>query len=233
MKTIIYSTALLFILSCGNQSTEESTTETARTSQSIDKKTSGCFEKFDDRYEELLSRSDIEGIISIDDSTYEMETSSYGSVQHQWKSDRPDLEFIIAGQSIKGPDRNRIVLKNLKLYDSTDVTYIRDSFETSYKKLSEEEYQQLLLNIEKTYENDATGLARAKGFLDARLHLVYEALDGLGDAAYWKWDEQHGIELAVLFGDTHFIIENKTAVSKEENLEIARQLAEKVIEKCM
>src|SRR5690625_7996158 len=93
-----------------------------------------------------------------------METSSYGSAQHQWNSDRPDLEFIIAGQSIKGPDRNRIVLKNLKLYDSTDVTYIRDSFETSYKKLSEEEYQQLLLNIEKNYENDAAGLERAKGF---------------------------------------------------------------------
>ena len=88
------------------------------------------------------------------------------------------------------------------------------------------------MNIEKTYENDATGLARAK-ILDARLHLVYEALDGLGDAAYWKWDEQHGIELVVLIGDTHFIIENKTAVSKEENLEIAKQLAEKVIEKCM
>lgn len=233
MKTIIYSTALLFLLSCGNHSTEESTTETARTSQSIDKKTSGCFEKFDDRYDELLTRSDIEEILSIDDASYQMETSSYGSAQHQWKSDRPDLEYNIAGQSIKGPDRNRIVLKNLKLYDSTDVTYIRDSFETSYKKLSEEEYQQLLLNVEKTYENDATGLARAKGFLDARLHLVYEALDGLGDAAYWKWDEQHGIELVVLIGDTHFIIENKTVVSKEENLEIAKQLAEKVIEKCM
>lgn len=233
MKTIIYSTAILFLFSCGNATSEGSTHEVSDTSPTIERKTSTCYKTFDERYEELLSRSDIEGIISIDDSTYEMETSSYGSVQHQWKSDRPDLEFIIAGQSIKGPDRNRIVLKNLKLYDSTDVTYIRDSFETSYKKLSEEEYQQLLLNVEKTYENDATGLARAKGFLDARLHLVYEALDGLGDAAYWKWDEQHGIELVVLIGDTHFIIENKTAVSKEENLEIARQLAEKVIEKCM
>src|SRR5690625_7000411 len=101
---------------------------------------------------------------------------------------------------------------------------MRDSFETSYKKLSEEEYQQLLLNIEKNYENDAAGLERAKGFLDARLNLVFESLNGLGDAAYWKWHDQHGIELVVLVGNTYFIIENKTAVTKEENLEIARQL---------
>src|SRR5690554_915674 len=232
MKTIIYSTALLFILSCGNQSTEESTAETARTSQSIDKKTSACFEKFDDRYDELLTRSDIEEILSIDDASYQMETS-YGSAQHQWNSDRPDLEYNIAGQSIKGPDRNRIVIKNLNFYDSTDADEIMGNFDTSYKKLTQEEYDQLLSNLEKNYENDAAGLERAKGFLDARLNLEFESLNGLGDAAYWKWHDQHGIELAVLVGDTHFIIENKTAVSKEENLEIAKQLAEKVIEKCM
>lgn len=233
MKTIIYSTALLFLLSCGNHSTEESTTETARTSQSIDKKTSGCFEKFDDRIDELLTRSDIEEILSIDDASYQMETSSYGSAQHQWNSDRPDLEYNIAGQSIKGPDRNRIVIKNLNFYDSTDADEIMGNFDTSYKKLTQEEYDQLLSNLEKNYENDAAGLERAKGFLDARLNLVFESLNGLGDAAYWKWDEQHGIELVVLIGDTHFIIENKTAVSKEENLEIAKQLAEKVIAKCV
>src|SRR5690625_3019010 len=138
MKTIIYSMALLFIFSCGNHSTEERTTQPAIPSQSIDKRTAGRFEKCDDRITQLLTRSEIEEILSIDDASYQMETSSDGSAQHQWNSDRPDLEFIIAGQSIKGPDRNRIVLKNLKLYDSTDVTYIRDSFETSYKKLREE-----------------------------------------------------------------------------------------------
>src|SRR5690554_1390539 len=108
MKTIIYSTAILFLFSCGNATSEGSTHKVSDTSQTIERKTSTCFETFDERYEELLTRSDIEEILSIDDASYQMETSSYGSAQHQWKSDRPDLEYNIAGQSIKGPDRNRI-----------------------------------------------------------------------------------------------------------------------------
>lgn len=231
MKNFIYSTAILFFFSCSKDTSDEKTSENPKTSQTIVNNTSDCFEKFDENYDELLTRTDIEEFLTIDNSSYQM-NSSYRSVHHQWNSDRPELVFNISGQTIKGPDRNRIEIKSLGFYDNSNPNEILEIFDIGYKKLTQEEYQNLLTNLETTYENDTDGFKRAKGFLDARLNSIYEPFIDLGTRAYWKWHDQHGIELIVLAGNTYFTIESKTSDKPEENLKIAKNLAKKIMNKC-
>lgn len=192
-------------------------------------------------YEDLLTKADIAKHVPIDEASYKMKASTtkgqYGSCEYEWLSDRPDLEIELLGQTIKGADKNRVKIKQLDFYTDSDLSLYKQAdatalFDQSYKRLSQQEYDELLANLEKQYAQDAAGLAQAKGFLDARLNMIYEPLSDLGDRAYWKWHEQHGIELVVLTGAAHFTIEAKLSAEAQSTLDASIQLAREVLAKC-
>lgn len=202
---------------------------------------SKCLMAKDYKYEELLTKADIAKHIAIDEASYEMEISptkgEYGSCTYKWLSDRPDLEIEILGQTIQGPDKNFVVVKMLDFYTDRDLKLYSQAsaqalFDQSYKKLSQQEYNELLGNLEKEYANDASQFEKAKGFLDARMNFKFEPVEGLGDRAYWKWHDTHGIELVVLAGATRFTIENKTSGDQSTALAHAVKFAEEVLAKC-
>lgn len=202
---------------------------------------SNCFISKDYKYETLLSKADISKHIKIDESSYKMDISNtkgqYGYVDYEWKSDRPDLTKEILGQILKHPDKNRIKLTGLKFYGDDDLKlYSQESalslFEQSYKKLSQEEYQKLVANLEKEYANNPSGLNQAKGFLEARMNLKYEPVPSLGTRAYWKWHDEYGIELVVLKEVTSFRIDSKTSGEANTSLQDAIKFAKEVLAKC-
>lgn len=200
-----------------------------------------CLMANDYAYQDLLTKADIAKYVHIDEASYKMKASTtkgqYGSCEYEWLSDRPDLQIELLGQTIKGADKNRVKLKQLGFYTDSDLKLYKQAdatalFDQSYKRLSQQEYDELLANLEKKYAQDAGGLAQAKGFLDARLNMVYEPLSDLGDRAYWKWHEQHGIELVVLIGAAHFTVEAKLSEAAKPTLDATVKFAQEVLAKC-
>src|SRR5690606_37602310 len=102
----------------------------------------------------------------------------------------------------------------------------------TYKKLSQQEYNDLLSNLQKEYANDQTGYLKAKEFLDLRMTFNYESLNNLGDRAYYQWNEESGIILIVLVGSSHFTVESKTSGDKNIALNHAVLFAKEVLAKC-
>src|SRR5690606_7428242 len=127
-------------------------------------------------------------------------------------------------------DKNRVNITQLSFYtDRDDKLYTPAEamarFDQAYKKLSQQEYEELLANLEKQYTNDLAGFEQAKGFLDARMNFKYEALDDLGDRAYWKWHEHYGISLVVLTGAAQFTIETRVSAEAASTLDAAVKFA--------
>lgn len=232
MKQLLIKTLLLaFFASCTDKEPKSK----------IDNSMADCFIKVDYRYEDLLTKADIAKHITIDEASYKMEISSikgeYGSCLYSWKSNRPDFKKDILGQIIAVPDKNHVEIKRLNFYTSSQLTlYNHDSalslFDQSYKKLSQQEYDDLLANLQKEYANNPAGFEEAKGFLDARMNSSYLPVDNLGSRAYWKWNDEYGISLVVLTGTVHFTIEAKVAATKEPSLEVAVKFAKEVLSKC-
>lgn len=230
MKYVMYIG--LFLFSCQSGSLNEDR-GLDNSSKMMSSKVTNCFEQYKDDYDRLLTKEDIAEVVNIDEASYELETSAYGSAQYQWNSDRPELEYTISGHTISGPDRNRIEIKNLSFYDLSDINSTIGQFEIGYKMLSEEEHNKMLSNIEQQFKEDPKGLSDAKKFLDARLESYFEPLEGLGTKAYWKWNPKYGLQLHVLLGKVTFTIECKLSTDMDDNLKLAEQLARKVMEKCI
>ncbi len=239
MKNIFYTLLIaLFIVSCGNN---DSSPESNSGNSSESNKTAVCLQNYNYQYEKLLTKDDIAKYVTIDEASYKIKISSitgkYGSCSYEWLSDRPDLEIEISGVIIKGPDRNRVVIKQLDFYTDEQLKlYSQESaialFDQSYKKLSQQEYNDLLENLKKQYADNPTEYERAKGFLDARMNLTYEPVNDLADRAYWKWNDTYGLELVVLSGAAHFTIETKVTAQADTTLDAAVNLAKEVLAKC-
>lgn len=200
-----------------------------------------CLKNFDYQYEKLLTIEDIRKHTSIDDVSLESEIGSikgeYGYSKHRWASDRPDLKMELLGQTIQYPDRNTVEIKLLSFYSKEDLTLynqktIPDLFNMGYKVLSNAEVEKITENYEKEYANDPAGLKNAKELLEIRLKSQYNSLANLGESAYWKWHDEHGIELSVLSGAVTFTIVTKVSADSKKSLDVAVSLAKEVLAKC-
>lgn len=223
--------ALLAVVACGDKD------KTFGGDDSIAR----CLMAKDYKYEELLTKADVAKHTSIDEASYKMEISptkgTYGSCTYTWNSDRPDLEIELLGQIIRGPDRNRVVVKMLDFYTDSDLKLYKQAdalalFDRVYKPVSQSEYDDFIATLEREYANDPAGMETAKKLLEARMNLVYESLTGLGDRAYWKWHPDYGIELVVLAGAAYFTIEAKLSADAPTSRDLAAKFAKEVLARC-
>ena len=201
---------------------------------------SQCLADKDYDYEALLTKADIAKHVTIDEASFEMKISptkgKYGSSTYSWESDRPKIEKMIAGRDMELPDPNKVVIKLLDFYTDEDLEKNKqesaiDLFDMGYKKLSQEEYNEILANLEKKLGDKPEDLARAKKMMESRMDFTYKPIDNLGDRAYWKWND-YGIELVVLTGYAKFTILSKTTGEPETSLAHAIHFAKEVLAKC-
>lgn len=201
---------------------------------------SQCLADKDYDYEALLTKADIAKHVTIDEASFEMKISptkgKYGSSTYSWESDRPKIEKMIAGRDMELPDPNKVVIKLLDFYTQEDLEKNKqdsaiDLFDMGYKKLSQEENNEILANLEKKLGDKPEDLARAKKMMESRMDFTYRAIDNLGDRAYWKWND-YGIELVVLTGYAKFTILSKTTGEPETSLAHAIHFAKEVLAKC-
>lgn len=230
--------SVVLCTACGNQESNTAS-KTSAESDAI----SECLAAKDYKYEELLTKADIVKYVSIDESSYEMDISStkgkYGSCVYSWESDRPEKEITskVTGAVFKRPDMNQVTIKMLDFYEDSDLKLheqetASDLFDQGYKKLSQAEHDKLLANMKKKLANNPDGFEKAKKMMDARMKFTYEPVADLGDRAYWKWNDEYGIELIVLTGTAKFTILSKTTGEPETSLNHAVEFAKEILAKC-
>lgn len=238
MKKILYLLIGTTIISACSGTAETKEKESSNTQES--NTISQCLAGKDYKYEVLLTKADIAKYVNINESSFKEEVSpiegKYGSCVYSWESDRPEIERVIAGRSIKHSDNNKVTIKMFDVYKKSDLDRYKQGsaielFDQAYKKLSQTEYDELMVNFEKELGNKPKELSQAKKLLDTRMKFKYKPIDDLGDRAYWKWDD-YGIELVTLIGNAKFTVLSKTTGEQETSLDHAVHFAKEVLAKC-
>src|SRR5690554_403495 len=233
--TLVFGIALLLI-SCNSDKKKSSDSSDAQTSEKTSKKTDGktydCLIEFDDKYDELITREELASIypFDVDEAKEKISNRSYVEYMVSWPSDRPDITMEVAGRTMNLPDRNTMGVAVLNFEsEKSDLESIRDKFDMGYKDLSEEEIQKIEKNLENASEE-----VRASGekLMAARKKNKSEFIDGIGSSAWYKWNENHGGELAVLAGRAKFNVRLKISDDPFENKEYAMKIASLILAKC-
>lgn len=237
MKKLAFLGFIVFVLiSCNSGNKESSTTNSSENNRaeatSDSGKTYDCLRQFQEHYDKLLTKEEMTSIYPIDFDAAEVDlsTGNYGKHIYQWPSDRPKVEQEMAGRKFFLPDNNTMGVALLSFYpEDSDLKSNRENFDMAYKKLSEKELKKISDNLDKQKDDiKETG----KKMMESRAKNNWDFVDGLGSSAWYKWNERYGGELAVLAGNAKFYIRLKTNEDPNENLEIAKKLAQKVLDKC-
>ncbi len=237
MKKLTFLTGIAFVLFSCNSGTKESSDSSSETSQETkisngNVNVSDCLEAFEEDYEKLLTKEDMASVYAFDSESAKrnLRSGSYGEHNYRWESDRAPIVTIILNQEIKGPDYNSMGVANLSFYDDdSDLKSNKDYFDRGYKTLSEAELKQIEDNLAK--QSDEVKKS-GEGFMEVRKKSQWEFVDGLGTSAWYKWHDTYGGELAVLSGRATFEIRLKLSEDRDENRDLAKKLAQKVIDKC-
>ncbi|RXJ45807.1 hypothetical protein [Gelidibacter gilvus] len=236
MKKITFLAGLAFMLfSCNSEKKESSDGTSDNATEKVSNKDSGksydCLKDFEDDYGTLLTKEEMASVYPIaDKAKVELRSGSYGQHIYTWESDRPSFTMEVSNMKMDVPDQNTIGIKNLSFYsDKKELKSAISSFDMSYKKLSDAELEKIQKNLEKADEEvKETG----KDFMKVRAKSSWDAVEGLGSSSWYKWSDQWGGELVVLAGRANFTILTKISNDPDENRELAKKLAEKVIAKC-
>ncbi|MCL8008924.1 hypothetical protein M8845_15945 [Gelidibacter japonicus] len=237
MKKKVFLAGLVIVLfSCnsgGKKESSESKSESRseKASSKSDGKSYDCLKDYKDEYEALLTKEEMASVHSISDKAkVELRSGSYGEHIYRWESDRPSFTMEVSNMKMEVPDQNTLGIKNLSFYsDKTDLKSAVGTFDMGYKELSDKELEQIQSNLDKAEDEvKKTG----EDFMKVRAKMSWNAVDGLGSSAWYKWSDQWGGELVVLAGRANFTILTKMSADPDENRRLAIQLAEKVLAKC-
>ena len=237
MKKTLFLTGMVLLLVSCNSGKKESSGATSdsnsdRKSSKIDGNSYDCLKKFEDDYSLLLTKGEMTSVYPIDFEVADekLSSGSYGEHIYHWPSDRPTFTMEVSGMKMELPDENTIGLKNLSFYsDKTDLKSVVGTFNMGYKKLSEQELEKIQSNLDKAKDKvKETG----KDLMKTRVKMSWDSVEDLGSSAWYKWNDQWGGELVVLAGRANFTILTKISADPDENRELAKKLAEKVIAKC-
>lgn len=235
-KTACLAGLVVVLFSCNSGTKESSGTNSETKSEKVSTNDNTnsyeCLLKFKDNYEGLLSKDDFTSVYPIDFSTAkkELRSGSYGEYIYRWPSDRPDINLEISGMKMKNPDQNTLGVNMLSFYsEDSKLKSNRDNFNMGYKELSQKELDQIDTNLDKENEDiKKTG----KDLLKVRAKSSWEFVDNLGSSAWYKWNENYGGELAVLAGKAKFYVVIKISNDPDENRDLAKNLAQKILDKC-
>ena len=233
MKNKLFLIGMFFlVLSCNSGKKESSEITGDGNTDEVSDKSYDCLKKFEDDYNLLLTKEEMASVypIDFDIADQELRSGSYGEHKYQWPSNRPTFTMEISGMEMELPDHNTIGVKNLSFYsDTSDMSSTISAFNMGYKELSDKELEDIQNNLAK---QDAEVIKTGEDLMKVRSNRSWDFVEGLGSSAWYKWNEQWGGELVVLAGKANFTIVAKISPDPDENRELAKKLAEKIIVKC-
>lgn len=224
-NNILILSMVTFLFSCSENKTKGNNNKN-------DYKKYDCLETYASDYSKLLSLEDMEKVYAFNPEVADnnLRSGDYGEHSYSWESDRPPFYIEVSNIKMEVPDNNILGIKNFS-YQTSDISIEtkKSNFDQGYKELSKEEIEEIEINISKSNDNIRES---GKEFMEIRKGMRWQYVDNLGTSAWYKWDDNYGGELVVLAGNAKFTILCKVDSNSEKNMNIAIDLAQKVLEKC-
>jgi hypothetical protein len=155
--------------------------------------------------------------------------------EYTWDSDRTG-KMNVAGREITYPLSNRIGLRwvGSDLFMITGKATPLESFKAFYRNVSAEEKEEAFkkageLMKEKGYDEKTTETATDMAKDLSADEITFKEITGVGEAASWRIREK---ELTVLVGERTFQVSVDISSNDEENIELAKKIAQEVLAKC-
>lgn len=240
LKFVIILFSIVFTGCKNEENKPDSELSKTKNSEVNSEKLKSCFESFQYDLDKILTKDEV--LKYIDDSQHsQVETefkkreSSMATLVYSYPSER--IHTVTAnGMPHEIPDKNIISLKGLE-FSRIDEEKTLEVFNRKYKKLTEEEFQEMKSNLEKQYADKSKAeLETALKFLETRKQFNSIAVDGLGTAAYWKNftvnENDYGVELFVLAGTVEFVVQVKVSDDDNVNSNTAIEIAKEILVKC-
>lgn len=240
LKFVIILFSLVFTGCKNEENKPDSELSKTKNSEVNSEKLKSCFESFQYDLDKILTKDEV--LKYIDDSQHsQVETefknrnSSMSELIYSYPSERTHT-VSVGKMSQNVPDNNIISLKGLS-FSKIDEEKTLELFNRKYKKLTEEEFQEMKSNLEKQYADKSKAeLETALKFLDTRMQFNSIAVDGLGTSSYWKNftvnENDYGVELFVLAGTVEFLVHVKISDNDEINSNTAIEIAKDILAKC-
>lgn len=218
---IVSILVLLTCMSISNSSKELTGTNILNnileTSISKMDRVSDYLEAIDYDYSRILTREDVFKYYDIDakevNSTCGEIKGKDGSCIYSWESTDGDVNLKQSGESGRSDDDRFVGIKGLSFYLGVgSPEQIASTFDMAFKE----------------YNRNSPKVMEAS-MKDEKPQ--FELIEDIGSRAYWSWSRKGGGELVVLAGEANFTIVTKISNDANENLKLAMQLAEEVIEK--
>lgn len=249
LKMLTFALLSLVLIACGGSTTGENVEGNAQIEKN-DKSTTyntKCFESFDYDYRKMLTKEDVLKYVTVSDpNTIEMDyrekpiSKQLNACTYKWPSDRPDqvMKTKVLQNSIETtvPDNNTVAVNNLSFHKGTaeDALLV---FGRKYKSLSDEEYNEMASRIDEQQKDKSEEERNTmKSLLKTRQNLSFTSVADLGSSAYWGRQTVNnmylGINLYVLAGTVEFEIIVKVSDDDQENVRVAKLLAQEVLDKC-
>ena len=238
MRKIIHYLLPLLLIACGGNtaSNQESGNESIKSSCLADLIANNEIEK-------MISIESLAQIIGKPASNIEMQdnkssSSKYSTMVYQWEAEEPRMMRM----EVKAGDRvmvmenevpNTVNVGNLELLEDEDpMTY----FKRLYAPKSAAEKTQAKKDIDKASQNsDKVNQEQAETLKKMVDKQKSKAVDGVGDQAYFSTAEVSGVEsliLRVLHGNVMFEVTADVSANLEEDLAMARKIAQEIIVQC-
>ena len=239
----------LFILLClavvaCNKSTETSTGDAPKTEVASTAGNADCLISHADKgtLDQLLPLDAIRKYYEVPEAAQKQYDYSADAEKHDkdvyeytWDSDRTG-KMNVAGREITYPLSNRIGLRwvGSDLFMIIGKATPVESFKAFYRNVSAEEKEEAFkkageLMKEKGYDEKTTETATAMAKDLSSETVTFKEISGIGDAASWRIREK---ELTVLVGEITFQVSVDISANDEENIELAKKIAQEVLSKC-
>lgn len=243
MKKILVALVATSFLSCGksNGNTNENDKNEVITASVAD--ASACILSYQTKYDQLLPLETIQkhytGDMSKAKKKYdfrpEAKKHDKDTYEYTWESGR-SRKMKMMGQEMDVPTPNRVGLRWLgsDLFMITGKATPLESFKAFYRNASAAEKEAAFKKAgetlkEKGYDTKTTETATNMAKDLSADEIIFQGISGIGEAASWRIKEK---ELTVLVGKITFQVVVDISTNDEENLSIAKKLAQEVLNKC-
>lgn len=241
-KNILVFFLIISLSACGNGGTSTNDkTENISTANSSTGNES-CIKEYMTKYDQLLPLEIIKKHYDIPAQAKKKYVSGVmgkkydkDTYEYTWESGR-SRKMKMMGQEMDVPTPNRIGLRWLgsDLFMITGKATPLESFKAFYRNASAAEKEAAFKKAgevlkEKGYDAKTTETATSMGKELSTDDIIFKAVSGIGEAASWRIKEK---ELTVLVRKITFQVVVDISTNDEENLSIAKKLAQEILNKC-
>lgn len=243
MKKILIALIAISLLSCGKSSGNSNGNDKNDAITTPVADVSACILSYQNKMDQLLPLEVIKkhytGDMSKAKKNYnfrpEAKKHDKDTYEYTWESGR-SRKMKLMGRDMDVPTPNRIGLKWLgsDLFMITGKATPLESFKAFYRNASAAEKEAAFKKAgetlkEKGYDAKTTETATNMAKELSADDIIFKEVSGIGEAASWRIKEK---ELTVLVGKITFQVVVDISTNDDENLSIAKKLAQEVLNKC-